>query len=120
MTIYNQLGIIPAALITVAALVVIYAGSKETAGRRLLLFLLIVGVLLLLVIFVTMNLFGEDSDRSIFQIVNLLTPAIVGALALVLLNLKHIVKLSRGRQFIVVLFALAMLALFILISLKNF
>jgi hypothetical protein len=115
MTIYNQLGIIPAALITVAALVVIYAGSKKTAGRRLLLFLLIVGVLILLAIFVTMNLSDEKTDRSVFQILTLLTPAIVGVVALVLLNLRHLVSLSRGRQFIVLLFAFALLALFILI-----
>ena len=115
MTIYNHLGIIPAALIIVAGLVIIYAGPKKTAGRRLLIFLLIVGVLLMLAIFVAMNLSDDKIDRSVFQILTLLTPAIVGVVALVLLNLRHLVSLSRGRQFIVLLFVLALLALFILI-----
>jgi hypothetical protein len=88
-----QIGVIPAALVVVAGMLVIHAGPAESAGRRFLFFLLGAGALLLLAVLVSVRLPYRD-NRLGFLVSNLLAATILGLLVQILLNLKRLQEMD--------------------------
>jgi len=89
-TLLNQLGIIPAILITLAGIMILRGEDKERSGRRFLLFLLGVGVSILLVLVVIMRFVSEDDPRFYFQLAWLSASSLLGVLALILLKARAV------------------------------
>ncbi|MCK6584606.1 MAG: hypothetical protein L6Q49_16045 [Anaerolineales bacterium] len=84
----NQLGIIPAILITLTGLLILRGEDKERNTPRFLLFLLGVMVLFQLALLIIRRFFTEPYNQPIFQATWLLAPSILGILALILLNAR--------------------------------
>ncbi len=87
-TLLNQLGIIPAILITLTGILILRGENKEGNVPRFLLFLLGVMVLFQLALFIIRRFFTEPYNQPIFQATWLLAPSILGILALILLNAR--------------------------------
>lgn len=82
----NQLGIIPALLITLAGVIILRGDDKEKGARRFLVFLLAAGVLFQSALFITKRFITEPYDQPFFQTTWLLAPSFLGIFALILLN----------------------------------
>jgi hypothetical protein len=103
-----MLGVIPAALVVVAAMLV-----HRLSGRRFLLFLLALSVALLLLVLVAGWLTPAQDNRPGFMVINILMPVILGVLALVLLHLKEFPSLRRGEKALALLLGLITVALLV-------
>jgi hypothetical protein len=90
----QQIGILPAILITLGGLLVLRSAGDEKARRRLLLYLLIAGVVLLLAFLVALLLTTTPMNQPFVQVSIVLTPALIGVLALSLLLARHLVAMS--------------------------
>ena len=90
-TFYDQLGVIPAALIALMSVFILRGQDAEKAVRRFLLFLFSVGILVLSVLFLTMRFITQPYDQPFFQLSRLLAPSILGVMALVVLNIKELI-----------------------------
>lgn len=112
MTYLQQIAVMPALLLTLAGLLALHGPDEEKGKRRFLLFLLVIGVLLLTAVFLTNQPPGAPYNPLSFQLPTLLTPAIVGVLALILLDLKTVRTFNRRGKMIAGLLGLAMLILF--------
>jgi len=112
MTFLNQLGVIPALLITLTGLVMLRGQNGEKAARRFLLYLLGVGVLLLLVLFITMRFITEPYEQPFFQLSNLLAPSVLGISALIMLDVKELAHTDRKIKITAASLALGMVILF--------
>lgn len=112
MTFLNQIAIIPALLIAVASWLTLRGEEGERAGWRFQLLMLGIGVLFLFSLFFTMRLITEPFDQPFFRLSTLLTPSVLGVLALILLNLRHLAGMDRKNRIAVVLLGLAMFVLF--------
>jgi hypothetical protein len=89
------IGIIPATLIILGGLLVMKAGKEETAERRFLLYLISVSIVLLLIVVVA-GLFSTDMNRTPgFTASSIISTAILGVLALILLHLPALKGLPR-------------------------
>lgn len=100
-TLMIQVAIIPALLVVLTGMLVIpHAGSERTADRRFLLFLLVVGVLLTVAVSVAEQ-----------QLTSLLGPALIGVLALLLVNLKLLARLKSREKTVAFLLGLVLLVL---------
>jgi hypothetical protein len=86
MTSLQQIGILPAILITLGGLLVLRSTGDEKARRRLLLYLLIAGVVLLLAFLVALLLTTPPMNQPFWQVSIVLTPVLIGVLALILLQ----------------------------------
>jgi hypothetical protein len=111
MTFMHQLGIIPAVLIALAALLIVRMDGAERSAARLLLFSLGLGVLLLSALLITMHFITEPYDQPFFQLSRLLLPSLLGLTALILLNLKALAHMDRRLRTVSVLLGLAMMIL---------
>ncbi len=95
MTTMMLIGIIPTTLIILGGLLVMRAGKEETAERRFLLYLVSVSIVLLL-IEVVAGLFSTDLNRTPGIIASsIISTAILGVLALILLHLPALKGLPR-------------------------
>jgi hypothetical protein len=112
MTYLQQIAVMPALLLTLASLLALHGPNEEKGKRRFLLFLLVIGVLLLTAVFLTNQPPGAPYNSLSFQLPTLLTPAIAGVLALILLNLKSVGAFNRREKMTAGLLGLAMLILF--------
>ena len=87
MTQLTLIGIIPTTLIVLGGLLVMKTGKPETAERRFLLYLFAVSIGLLLIV-AAAGLFSTDTNREPgFMAANIISPSILGVLALILLHL---------------------------------
>jgi hypothetical protein len=105
MTYLNQIGILPALLLTLGGLLVLHSTEEEKAQRRFLLYLLVVGNLLLLALFVAIRMTPPRDNRPFWQVLAVLIPTVIGVLALIVLHGKHLVAMSRGAQLLALLLA---------------
>jgi hypothetical protein len=95
MTTMMLIGIIPTTLIILGGLLVMKAGTEETAERRFLLYLVSVSIVLLL-IEVVAGLFSTDMNRTPdITASSIISTAILGVLALILLHLPALKGLPR-------------------------
>jgi hypothetical protein len=101
MTILNQLGAIPAILITLLCLLVIRGEQKEMTARRFLLFLLGLGVFLQAALFITKRFITEPYNQPFFLLSEFLTPSLLGITALIMLNLWYLEEMDRKTRLIV-------------------
>ena len=91
LTLLNQLGIIPAILITLVGVMVLRGEDKERSARRFLLFLLGTVVLILLTL-VAMRFVSENNPQFYFQLAWLSASSLLGVLALILLSARTALK----------------------------
>ena len=113
-TLMIQIGIIPALLVVLAGMLVLHVlqgKSGRTADRRFLLFLLATGVLLVAILFVAGQLALGDNASLASQVSMLLMPALMGVLALIVVNFKLLAQLRRGEKTVAFLLGLVVLAL---------
>lgn len=115
MTILNQLGAIPAILITLICLLILRGEDKESAARRFLLFLLGLGMIMQLSLLITMHFITEPYNQPFFQLSGILTPSLLGVTALILLNLKYLGNMDRRTRVIAGAMGVALLIMFILL-----
>ena len=108
MTYLNQIGILPALLLTLGGLLVLRSAEEEKRQRRFLLYLLVVGNLLLLALFVAIQMTPQQDNRPFWQVSAVLIPAVIGVLALIALHGKHLVAMSRGAQLLALLLAVGL------------
>lgn len=95
MTTMMLIGIIPTTLITLGGLLVMKAGKEETAERRFLLYLGSVSIVMLLIVVVA-GLFSTDMNRMPgITASSIISTAILGVLALILLHLPALKGLPR-------------------------
>ena len=92
MTYLNQIGILPALLLTLGGLLVLRSTEEEKAQQRFLLYLLVAGSLLLLALFVAIQMTPPRDNRPFWQVSAVLIPAVIGVLALIVLRSKHLDK----------------------------
>ena len=102
MTSLYQLAVIPAFLISLAALLALHSQDEAKAGRRLLWFLLATGIILPLFGYLVAR-FAPAPYPLFFQAASLLTPVLVGILALILLNLKWLQTMNRQGRLVTML-----------------
>jgi hypothetical protein len=107
MTYLNQIGILPALLLTLGGLL-LRSTEEEKAQRRFLLYLLVVGSLLLLALFIAIQMTPPRDNRPFWQVSAVLIPAILGVLALIVLHSKHLTAASRGAQLLALLLAVGL------------
>ncbi len=89
------IGIIPTTLIVLGGLWVMKAGKEETAERRFLLYLVSVSIMLLLIV-VVLSLFSTDMTLTPgITASTIISTAILGVLALILLHLPALKGLPR-------------------------
>lgn len=98
-----QTAIIPALFIILAALLMTHGMEPERVHRRYLLFFMIAGALILGFMASVDRLDPNLSNPSLFQVSGLLTPALIGVLAISLLHLRSIAEMQRTTQLWVVL-----------------
>lgn len=108
MTGLNQIGILPALVLTMGGLLVMRSTEEEKAQRRLLLYLLVVGNLLLLALFIAIQMTPPRDNRPYWQVSAVLMPTVIGVLALIVLRGKHLIAMSRGTQLLALLLALGL------------
>jgi hypothetical protein len=113
MTYLNQIGIIPALLLTLGGLLVLCSTKGEKAQRRFLLYLLIAGCLLLLALFVAIQMTPPRDNRPFWQVSTVLTPVVIGVLALIALHSKRRAAMSRTAQLLALLLAVGLAVLVI-------
>jgi hypothetical protein len=114
LTLLNQLGIIPAILITLTGVLVLRGEDKERSARRFLLFLLGTVVLILLAL-VAMRFVSENNPQFYFQLAWLSASSLLGVLALILLNARTVLKgMDRRTRITTGALGLAVLILFVL------
>jgi hypothetical protein len=104
-------GIIPAGVIIAVGLHILHTGQEETAKARFFTFLLTTGILLLFAIFTAGWLTPDGDNRLVIIIAPLLTPSLLGVLALILIHIKTFADLTPGGKVIAFLLALSCLAL---------
>ena len=112
MTYLNQIGVVPALLLTLGGLL-LRSTEEEKAQRRFLLYLLAVGSLLLLALFIAIQMTPPQDNRPFWQVSAVLIPAVIGVLALIVLNSKHLATASWGVQVLALLPAGGLVALVI-------
>ena len=109
----SQLGIIPAVLITLTAIIIMRGDDKEKGTRRLLMFLLGAGILLQLSLFITKRFATGPYNQPFFQVIWLLAPSFLGILALILLyGRAALAGMTRRSRAIAGLLGLIMVILF--------
>lgn len=108
MTFLNQLGILPALLLTLGGLLVLRTTEGEKAQRRFLLYLLVMGGLLLLALLIAIQMTPPQDNRPFWQVSALLTPVVIGVLALIVLHGKHLAAMRRGAQLLALLLAVGL------------
>jgi hypothetical protein len=108
MTYLNQIGILPALLITLGGLLVLRSAEEGKAQRRFLLYLLVVGSLLLLALFVAILMTPQQDNRPFWQVSAVLTPALIGVLALIVLHGKQLAAMNRKAQLLALLLAVGL------------
>jgi hypothetical protein len=113
MTFLNQLGILPALLLTLGGLLVLQTTEGEKAQRRFLLYLLVVGGLLLLALFIAVQMTPPQDNRPFWQVSALLTPVAIGVLALIVLRGKQLATMGRGAQLLALLLAVGLAGMLI-------
>lgn len=113
MTYLEQIGIFPALLLTLGGLLVMRSAEEERAQRRFLLYLLVVGNLILLALFVAIQMTPPQDNRPFWQVSTVLSPAVIGVLALILLHGKYLVAMSREAQLLALLLAVGLAAMVI-------
>jgi MFS family permease len=95
MTTMMLIGIIPTTLIVLGGLLVMKAGKEETAERRFLLYLVSVSIVMLLTVVVA-DLFSTEMNRMPgITASSIISTAILGVLALILLHLPALKGLPR-------------------------
>jgi hypothetical protein len=95
MTTMMLIGIIPTTLITLGGLLVMKTGKEETAERRFLLYLASVSIVMLLIVVVA-DLFSTDMNQMPgITASGIISTAILGVLALILLHLPALKGLPR-------------------------
>jgi hypothetical protein len=113
MTYLNQIGILPALLLTLGGLLVLRSTEEEKAQQRFLLYLLVAGSLLLLALFVAIQMTPPRDNRPFWQVSAVLIPAVIGVLALIVLRSKHLAAASRGTKLLALLLAVGLAAMVI-------
>jgi hypothetical protein len=108
MTRLNQIGILPALLLTLGGLLVLRSTEEEKRQRRFLPYLLVVGNLLLLALFIAIQMTPPRDNRPFWQVLAVLMPTVIGVLALIVLHGKHLVAMSRGAQLLALLLAVGL------------
>ena len=108
MTYLNQIGILPALLLALGGLLVLRITEGEKAQRRFLVYLLGVGSLLLLALLIAIQMTPPQDNRPYWQVSAVLTPAIIGVLALIALHGKQLLAMSRGVQLLALLLAVGL------------
>ena len=112
-TYLDQIGILPALLIILGALLVQRGAEEEKAQRRLSHYLLLVGSGLLLALLVVTLIDPAQDNWRLWQAVKVLTPSIIAVLALIALSAKQLAAMGRGAQLWALLLFLALAALLI-------
>lgn len=114
-TFLNQLGIIPAILITLSGVLILRGEDRERNVPRFFLLLLAVMILLQMALFIIKRFFTEPYNQPIFQATWLLAPSILGILALILLNVRRAwINMNRNNRVVAGLLALTLVVLFAL------
>jgi hypothetical protein len=114
MTYLNQIGILPALLITLGGLLTLRSAESEKAQRRFLLYLLVMGSLLSLALFVAIQMTLPQDYRPFRQVAPVLIPALIGVLALIMLHGKQLAAMSRGAQLLALLLAVGLAGMVII------
>ena len=96
-TTLTLLGLIPAGVIILGGLLILYTGGETAGHRRLLQYLLFVGFVLLFVKWLAARSPSQFPGRSDFVISYLLAPSIWGVVVLILVNIRAYNEL-RGFQ----------------------
>jgi hypothetical protein len=114
MNLLNQLGIIPAILITLVGVMILRDEDKERGTRRFLLFLLGTVAVILLVM-VVMRFVSGNNPQFYFQLAWLSASSLLGVLALILLSARAgLAGMDRRTRITFGAMGLAMLILFVL------
>jgi hypothetical protein len=114
-TFLNQLGIIPAILITLTGVLILRGDVKERNVPRFFLLLMAVMILFQMALFIIKRFFTEPYNQPIFQATWLLAPSILGILALILLNVRTAwINMNRNNRVVAGLLALTVVVLFAL------
>jgi hypothetical protein len=109
-----EIGVLPAALVVLAGMLILYASPEDTARQRFVLFLLAVDVLLCAAIYIAARLTPEQDNRLVAQVSAFLTPTLVGVLALILTRLKSVRGTHPGAKIMLLVFGLALVVLLVL------
>lgn len=95
MTTLDQLAVVPALLVTLAATLILRDDDGQTRRRRYLLFLPALGVVLLVALLLVASRPGAEPNPLSFRLPVLLSPTVVGLTALIVLNLNAYFGLDR-------------------------
>lgn len=112
MTYIQYVSALPALLIALAGRIALHRGQEESRPGRFLLLMLGTAVVLLAALVVAFRLNAAGYHELVFQLPMLLISSLVGVLALILLNGKHLPGLDRRGQIRAGLLAVSTLALF--------
>lgn len=104
----HQIGILPALLIILGGLLVLRNAEDEKAQRRFTLYLLAVGAVLLLAVYVAIRLATPQDRRLFWQVSTVLTPSIIGVLALIVLQAKRLAVMGRRSKLLALLLGLGL------------
>jgi len=107
-TLLTQAGTIPALFVVLVGMLVLHTEPEGKAGRRFRGFLLITGALLAAAVVVAALLGGLFDNRPAYRVLQQLTPALTGMLALILLRFKWLARLRRGAKAAAVLLGLVL------------
>lgn len=97
-TYLSQISILPALLIALGGLLVLRSAEPDKAQQRFLRYLLLVGSGLLLALLVSILLTPAQDNRPFWQVVNVMMPATIGVLALIILQGKQFLAARRPTQ----------------------
>lgn len=111
----NQVGIIPALLITLTGMLILHGEDKDKQARRFLLFLSGMAVFILLLLFMAMRSSTASNEQLFFQFSGFLPSTLLGILALILLHLKEVRGMTRRGR--VTVFLLGLTLVFLMVSL---
>ena len=90
---FNPILIISPFFIILAGMLIRYGSDMEKAQRRFFFFLLIMGTLALVFNAITTPSTYESVNWPLFQLASLMVPALIGILALTILNIRSITRL---------------------------
>jgi hypothetical protein len=115
-----MVGIIPAAFVILAGMLILHSNTENIIDRKFLFFLLIVGTVILLAIFVAGLSPTAQDNRFAWMVGPLASPTLVGVLAMILMRVKSLAGSSRREIVFMCLLVLSIVALIVGIWLQPF
>ena len=110
-TFLYQVAAVPSVLLALAGMLLLRGDDEVRAGRRFLVFFIVAGATLLLAVFLTAPGYEEPYRRFSFELPTIVTPAVMGILALIILNLKRISSMTTPLKMMTILLLLGIVIL---------